>query len=186
MGKTSSPLPVKLIVGLIARDEALFAKALKALMKKFGPADLLGPIYDFDLTDYYEKEMGRGLKRRFISFERLVPAEHLAKIKIHTNAWEKKLSGARGLRDINIDPGYISLSKLVLATTKSFVHRIYIGRGIFEEITLYFKDGSFTAGPWTYPDFRKETHIALFNKIRKTYYGQLETIYGLSQLYRCV
>lgn len=186
MGKILSPLPVKLIVGLIARDEASLTRTQKALAQKFGPADFSSPIYDFDLTDYYEKEMGRGLKRQFIGFKKLIPAERLAGIKIHTNACEKKLSGGNNSRNINIDPGYISLSKLVLATTKSFVHRIYIGRGIFEEITLYFKDGTFTAGPWTYPDFRQETHIAFFNKIRQAYYEQCETTYGLSQLYRCV
>lgn len=186
MGTTLSPLPVKLIVGLIARDETLLDKTRKVLAKKFGPADLSSPTYDFNLTDYYEKEMGRGLKRQFIGFKKLIPAEHLAGIKIHTNTLENKLSKTKGRRDVNIDPGYISLSKLVLATTKSFVHRLYIGRGIFEEITLYYRDGTFTAGPWTYPDFRQETHIAFFNRIRQAYYEQCETTYGLSQLYRCV
>lgn len=186
MGNTLRPLPVKLIIGLIAHDDGLFDKTQKALTRKFGPADLVSPLYDFDSTDYYEKEMGKGLKRKFLSFQGLIAPERLAGIKRYTNSLENRLSRNRGRRDINIDPGYVSLSKLVLATTKSFVHRIYIGRGIFEEITLYFKEGSFAAGPWTYPDFRQQTHIAFFNGIRNTYYGQLEAAYGLSQLYRCV
>ncbi|MBI5872903.1 MAG: DUF4416 family protein [Candidatus Omnitrophica bacterium] len=186
MGNITSPLPVKLICGFIANDEALFQKAEKLLTKKFGPADYKSPVFRFDLTDYYSKEMGKNLKRRFLSFEKLVPAQRLPEIKIFTNLLEKKLSRDPGKRDLNIDPGYISLSKLVLATTKSFVHRIYTGKGIFQEVTLYFKDNTFTAGRWTYPDYRSDSHIALFNEIRNKYYDQVEKKYGQSQLHRCV
>lgn len=179
-------LPAKFIVGLIAGDPALFKKTALILAKKFGPIEETSPLYDFNLTNYYEKEMGAGLKRQFVIFKKLLPAEKLSDIKIYTNKLEFILSHKRDKRDINIDPGYISLSKLVLATTKSFVHRIYAGRGIFEEVTLYFKGHTFCPGPWTYPDFKSETHIAFFNKVRERYYKNLENKYGLSQLYRCV
>ncbi len=186
MGKTTQPLPAKLICGIITNKEELFSSAEKILIKKFGCLDSTSQVFDFNLTDYYREEMGEPLKRKFFSFVRLIPAEKLPEIKIYTNALEKKLSAHSSKRDINIDPGYISLSKLVLATTKNFAHRIYSGKGIFNEVTLYYKDNGFCPGPWTYPDYKTEPHIAFFNKIRKIYYEQIKTKHGLSQLYRCV
>ncbi len=186
MGKTAKPLPVKLIAGLIANDPVLFTSAKKILTKLFGKIDSESAIFDFNKTDYYEKEMGKDLKRLFLSFEGLMPAGRLVRCKLLTNAIEKKLSRGLKNRAINIDPGYVSLSKLILATTKNFAHRIYAGGGIFEEITLSFKDSTFQPGEWTYPDYRSADHIAFFNEIRKKYYLQIEKKYGLSQLYRCV
>ncbi|HAJ56207.1 MAG TPA: DUF4416 domain-containing protein [Candidatus Omnitrophica bacterium] len=186
MGEPTRPLPVKLITGIIANDTALFTQAEKLLTKKFGPADITSTVFEFDLTDYYSKEMGDGLKRKFISFERLIPAERLPECKLAANRLEKKLSSNNDKRDINLDPGYITLSKLVLATTKNFAHRIYAGRGIFQEVTLYFKNNTFCAGRWTYPDYKTDSHIAFFNKVRNKYYEQIEKKYGSSQLYRCV
>lgn len=186
MGKISRPLPVKLIIGLIGNTPGILEKTKNILARKYGPIDLASTLCVFDLTDYYAKEMGKDLKRQFLSFEKLIPCERLVQIKLAANALEKKLSLKPSARDINIDPGYVSLSKLVLATTKSFVHRIYVQRGIFEEVTLYFKNNSFVAGSWTYPDYKSESHIMFFNKVRKTYYTQIEKTYGACELYRCV
>ncbi|OIO36080.1 MAG: hypothetical protein AUJ74_03675 [Candidatus Omnitrophica bacterium CG1_02_44_16] len=180
------PLPVKLVIGLIAGELSIFKKTQDLLSRKFGKVDLISQVFSFDQTDYYEKDMGKGLKRVFLSFEKLIGPEQLANIKRFTNQLEKKLRQDAGHRSVNIDPGYISLSKLVLATTKSFVHRIYCKDGIFEEITLSFKGKTFTPGPLTYPDYRSTTHITMFNDIRNKYYEQIKKTYGLSQLYRCV
>lgn len=186
MGTPLKPLPVKLFVGLIAADKHLFQNIQHLLAKKFGPIDAISPIWNFDQTKYYEKEMGQDLKRQFFSFQRLISAEKLTLIKRYANALEKKFSRQDSRRQINMDPGYVSSSKMVLATTKNFSHRIYVAKGIFEEITYYYKDGTFQPGPWTYPDFRCETHIHLFNAIRKKYYEQIEKTYGLSKLSRCL
>lgn len=129
--------------------------------------------------------MGEGLKRKFLSFEKLINAERLAAVKRWTITLEKKLKDGAN-RTVNIDPGYLTLSKLVLASTKNFCHRIYAGGGIFEEITLFYKDATFQPGPWTYPDFRSPDHINIFNQIRGIYRSQTETRYGLSSLSRCV
>ena len=186
MGTLLKPLPVKLITGLISGNSALFTKTQKILVKKFGAIDIVSPIFAFDKTDYYEKEMGKGLKRIFVSFERLVEPCGLAAIKCFTNRLEKRLSAGQAKRTVNIDPGYVSLSKLVLATTKSYVHRIYVANGIFVEITLSYKNDTFQPGSLTYPDYRTESHITFFNEVRDKYYKQIEKKYGLSQLYRCV
>ena len=184
MGKIVKPLPVKLTIGLIAQDTAFFDKAKTILSKKFGKIDFFSPILTFDQTTYYEKEMGKDLKRLFLSFEKLISADKLVAIKLSTNKIEQKISLSHRHRCVNIDPGYIALSKLVLATTKSFLHRLYVGAGIHEEITLYFRKNTFEPGPWTYPDYRLPVTIALFNEIRKKYYEQIEKNYDHTQLYR--
>jgi hypothetical protein len=186
MGFPTKPNPVKLFVGAIFQEETHFEKAYAALSKKFGPLDFKSALLDFNQTNYYEKEMGEGLKRQFFSFKRLVPPEKLVVIKLTTNALEKKLSFKNAKRTINLDPGYISLSKVVLATTKSFSHRIYIGRGIYEEITLIFQKGSFNPTIFTYPDFRTDEYIQIFNNLRQNYYKTIESQYGSPRLPYCV
>ncbi len=184
MGRLPRPLPAKLITGLIWHDDKILEKSVRTLRRSFGPTDFRGPVFAFDLTDYYEAEMGPALKRTFVSFRRLIRPQDLAAIKEKTNAIERRLA-ASGRRRVNIDPGYVSLGKLVLATTKNHSHRIYAGRGIFEEITLVFCKGSFTPLVHTFPDYRQETHIEVFNAIRRLYAQQTQTTHGRAALSRC-
>lgn len=164
--------PVKLIAGFIFSDQRSLSSAQAVLRKMFGPFDMESPSIPFTHTDYYTQEFGRDLSRKFVSFKRLIDPKDLAMIKIRTNAIEHKLS-ARGRRLINIDPGYITLAKLVLATTKDHAHRIYLQKGIYSEVTLFFKDLSFQAWPWTYPDYRTEEYLAFFNGVRRSYAEQI-------------
>jgi len=171
MGKIKPHHKVKLIVGLIYKEDAVFDKVRLLLEKKFGKFDFQTNPIQFTYTDYYEKEFGAGLKRVFISFDKLIPPEKLAKIKILTNKIEERL--ARGAnRAINIDPGYLDLAKLILASTKDFRHRISIGNGIFAETTLFYQDKTFKSHELTYPDYRSAEYISIFNKIREIYAGQ--------------
>ncbi|MDD5018859.1 MAG: DUF4416 family protein [Candidatus Omnitrophica bacterium] len=186
MGIPQKALPVKLVIGLIANDPALFERAQKFLERRFGPIDQKSRIFAFNQTRYYQSEMGEGLQRVFLSFEKLIRAGGLPAVKIATNRLERRLAPLPSRRNINIDPGYISLAKWVLATTKNHSHRLYIDKGIFEEITLVFCRGSFGPLESTYPDYRQESHIAFFNETRNIYKTQVEKIYGASQLHRCV
>jgi len=186
MGTPLRPLPVKLITGLIATDTELLKHARKLLERRFGRADRVSSVFTFDQTRYYEEEFGTDLRRVFLSFEKLIGADTLAAVKRWTNSLEIRLSRSPHKRTINIDPGYISLAKLVLATTKNHSHRIYIRQGIFEETTLVFRGHTFAPLAWTYPDYRQESHIAFFNETREDYKQRIEKIYGVSQLYRCV
>ena len=161
-------LKVKLIIGFIYKDEAIFIKAKEKLRKQFGKIDFESTEIDFNYTDYYEAEMGKALKRRFISFTKLIPIQDLYRIKLYTNRLETKFLTAK-CRQINIDPGYMDLAKLVLATTKDYAHRIFLRKGIFAEITLSFRGSSFSANEWTYPDYRSQEYIDIFNQIRKLY-----------------
>lgn len=176
MAEANKPSPVKLVVGAIFASEGVLIKARQRLEKKFGPVDWQSQIMPFDCTQYYEKEMGPNLSRRFFSFTKLISLEQLAAIKLYTNQLEKRLSQekTKPSRKINLDPGYISASKLVLATCKNYSHRIYIGKGIFAEVTLRFHSGSFVPWPWTYPDYKSQDYLQGFNKIRQLYLKQLK------------
>lgn len=168
MGKVLKKKAVRLIASIIFKDKKYLDKAEKSLKKLYGPIDALEKILPFDYTDYYCDEMGSGLKRKIISFEKLIDKEKLAKTKLDTNSLEDSLS-IGGKRTVNIDPGYVTEAKLVLLTTKDYTHRVYIGRGIFAEVTLFFKEGSFRSWPWTYPDYASDEMISYFNKVRELY-----------------
>lgn len=175
MGKIKGHPPVKLIVGMITSDEKLLNIAEKMLADEFGNIDFHSEILSFDYTDYYEPEMGENLKRKFISFKNLIHPENLAEIKILTNELEKNfLIEGTEKRCINLDPGYLTAAKLVLASTKDHIHRIYLCKGIFAEITLQMQGKTFRPWQWTYPDYRSEEYIKIFNSIRQIYMKQLQ------------
>jgi len=165
MGCPRKPLPVKLIISIFGQKSDLFEILEKVLLKKFGLIDFRSEIFDFNQTQYYEKEFGANLKRRFISFKKLIIPDNLWKIKVITNRLEKKFKN-NNKRQINLDPGYITQANLILASTKEYSHRIYIKRGIHQEVTLIFKDETFWPLPWTYPDYQSKEYIDSFIKIR--------------------
>ncbi len=168
MGAISHPERAKLITGLFANDLDIIKKAADKLQKLFGPIDYESRILDFIHTDYYRKEMGQDLKRKFLSFKKTVDLKNICAVKLKTNALEERFK-KNGLRTVNIDPGYLDLAKLVLFSTKDYTHRIYLSRGIYAEVTLYYKDNSFQPWPWTYPDYKTDEHIGIFNEIRSLY-----------------
>ena len=171
MSRIKCPESVKLFVGLISNDIALINNIERVLVKRFGPVDFESNIFDFNCTAYYNEEFGENLKRKFLSFRKLINIERAAAIKILTNKLEKKFS-LDGKRRINIDPGYLSLSKLVLLTTKDFSHRIYLGRGIYAEATLRYTNKTFQPFEWSYPDYRSDDYVGFFNKVREGYARQ--------------
>jgi hypothetical protein len=175
MGIAKTPLPVKLIMAIFTNQLTLFPKIETQLEEKYGKIDFKSPIFEFDYTDYYKDEMGPDLKKRFISFENLIKLEEVHSIKNFTNALEKKYS-RQDKRAINVDPGYISSSQLVLASTKDYYHRIYLGKGIYAEVTLFFKGGTFQPLPWTYPDYKVASSVDIFNKIRGIYREQISNV----------
>jgi hypothetical protein len=180
MGQIRSHSPVKLIVGIIAAAPDLLAVVHQRLAGRFGRVDFASDVLPFDYTTYYETEMGKDLKRQFVSFESLIPAEELASAKCFSNGVECKFAkGDSAPRQVNLDPGYISAAKLVLASTKDHAHRIYLQDGIYAEITLKFYRKTFQPWEWTYPDYRTSTYIDIFNHIRHIYMEQLKGI-GLS------
>lgn len=171
MGKAKKHVPAKLIIGLIFKEQSILKKSKVVLKKAFGKIDFESPAFPFTYTRYYEAEMGGGLSRVFFSFSKLINPATLAKVKLFTNKLEDRFS-QRGKRRVNIDPGYLDMAKLVLATTKDYMHRIYLGKGIFAEVTLRFDDKSFKPWEWTYPDYKTKEYIDIFNCIRSIYAQQ--------------
>jgi hypothetical protein len=174
VGTAIKPAKVKLIFGLISSHEELFSSVEKLLAKKFGPLDYKSEILPFNLTDYYQEELGKNLKRKFISVEKVINPELLPQIKLFTNKIEKRFS-ISNKRRINIDPGYLSLGKLTLATTKDYGHRIYLEKGIFAEVTLFYNNNSFKPWQWTYPDYKTQSYIEIFNHLYKIYLTELRS-----------
>ena len=174
MGEIKKHSPVKLIVGMITADSALLSSAEDILSQKFGSVDFHSDTMPFNFTKYYIKEMGENLLRKFIGFEKLIQPEEIVEIKHFTNDVEKEfLLDGSSKRRINLDPGYITPAKLILASTKDHIHRIYLRDGIFAEITLQMEGHTFHPWQWTYPDYRSEEYIKIFNEIRQLYMQQL-------------
>ena len=159
---------VKIITGLIAGEKDLFEKAENALLKKFGPIDLQSEVLLFNHTDYYTEEMGKPLLRKFVSFKKLVKPDGIQKIKLFTNKLEDAFS-SNGKRRINVDPGYLTAAKLVLLSTKDYTHRIYLGSGIYAEVTLHYKYGVFEPWQWSYPDYKTPDYKNFFIGVRRKY-----------------
>ncbi len=168
MGIPTKHTPAKLIVGAIYNDEALFEKVKKTLVKKFGPLGLESRPFDFVYTKYYEKEVGPDLKRKFLVFRKTVPTENCYRVKLYANSLERRFSEGKR-RKINIDPGYFTLAKLVLFTTKNRSHRIALGNGIYADLELTFENKTFKPLDWTYPDYRSACYIDFFNSARNAY-----------------
>jgi len=173
MAEVRRPDNVKLICGMISAPAPpdLFAEAIEALSQAFGSADLLSDVMPFDLTDYYEPEMGRPLSRQFVSFAALVAPDVLVEAKLRTNEIEadfaKRRSGkGAARRPINLDPGLIAPSRLVLASMKDFSHRIYLGRGVYGEVTMMYRKGQWESLPWTFPDFASGRYDSFLTRAR--------------------
>ncbi len=136
--------------------------------KSFGRLEYLSGLMQFDQTDYYEAEMGKGLVRRFAAFSDLIAPDKLPEIKLTTNMIEKKLSKNKK-RTVNIDPGLLSAERVVLATGKNYSHRIYLGQGIYADLTLIYKGGEFLPLQWTYPDYVSSEILGMFSILRGRY-----------------
>jgi hypothetical protein len=172
----SSPRPpqaVKLVMSFLFKKEKEFAASLAEADQQYGPVDFLSEPLPFSFTDYYEREMGQGLGRRMASFGPLIPPGQLADIKLWTNALEARFLNERQGRKVNIDPGYLAASKFILATGKDYSHRIYLGGGIYGDLTLIFQKGAYRPLPWTYPDYASQPLIGLLNLLHKRYLWQL-------------
>ena len=172
MGTAREPQPVKLIASLLTGEPGLLARVREALAAAWGPIDLQSDLLPFDHTDYYAGELGPGLQRQILAFEGLVSPAELPAAQRPANELEQSLA-AGGRRRVNVDPGYVALGKLVLATTKDHTHRLYLGQGVYGEVTLAYQQGRFRPWPWTYPDYGSEEYCALFARIRDRYKAQL-------------
>jgi Domain of unknown function (DUF4416) len=181
MSQPRSPSPAKLVVSVLTNSRSLGDRIAHDLEQAFGTIELTGPWMEFDYTDYYTPEMGRPLYRRILVFKNLVAQSDLARIKLRTN--EIELQHAQGgKRSVNIDPGYLLYERFVLATGKNYSHRIYIGHGIYADLTLIYQKGAYRPLPWTYPDYADAAMGDFLLQVRQKYAEDIKESPGTEKL----
>jgi len=170
MGESSPHPPALLLLAAFSRYEAALAWARDRASETWGLPALESPAFEFTETDYYRPTMGTGLRKIFFTFPQPFDPAELAGVKLRTNRWEAEYAQAAGHaepRPLNLDPGYLTLAKLVLASTKDFAHRIYLDRGIYAEITLHYTRGRWQHHQWTFADYRREDYQEFFSRCRE-------------------
>ncbi len=168
MAQIKPVTPVKFFIAILTPRDFEREALLTTLSLLWGVVDYVSPSYDFECTDYYENEMGPALSRFFVSFRHLIAPESIAAIKLMTHAmeWERSVAGNR---PFNLDPGYLDYQKVVLASLKFGGQKIHINQGVYADLTLYYRKGSFTTFPWTFPDFQSPTYYSALLEIRRLY-----------------
>ena len=146
-------------------SQEVFNNAAPRLKGLFGHVYYESPPLNWNFSTYYNGELGAPLYRQFMFFEKLVDPVFLVDAKLAMCEIEKEFSTG-GNRQINLDPGYMSLAKVVLASRKNYSHRIYLGRGVFCELELFYQEGRFNPLPYTYFDYRDDHFLAFFTKAR--------------------
>ncbi|MUM76240.1 DUF4416 family protein [Pseudodesulfovibrio sp. F-1] len=175
MSTPKIPPPGLLIMSVLsARWNEVWPGLLGELETRFGPAGHVSELFPFDQTGYYDEELGTPIGRRLLAFDALRPLDELARIKLDTNAIEAAhAAGTR--RCFNLDPGFLTLERLVLATGKNFSHRIYLGQGIWADLTLIWQRGRWSDFPWTFPDYAGPEMKSRLTKLRQLYKTKLNT-----------
>jgi hypothetical protein len=163
---------VKLFSGIMFSDNETLNRVIEILKNKYGEIDFVSEEYPFDFTDYYKEEMGISLKKKIISFKKLIGREKLVKIKLDTNEIEDQLS-KENKRAVNLDPGYLTLHNVILASAKELPHKIYLAKGIFGDVQLEYRNKHFIETPRAFPDYRTEKIKQILEKVRNIYKTQL-------------
>lgn len=169
MGDILPVRPALCLIAVTAGSEQALQWACQRAAPIWGDIALRSPVFDFNQTKFYEAVMGPNLKKQLIAFERLMDPASLPEAKLASNQWEREYASlVPGLvpRPINIDPGYMTEAKLVLASTKDRDHRIYLREGIYAEITLYFNQRQWRTSRWTYPDFKQPEYFEFLTNCR--------------------
>ena len=168
MGQPKIADNVKLFAAITFNNQNNYKQVKQILIKEYGQIHLESEIYDFTFTDYYAAEMDSNLKKQFVAFQPLIRPENLIEIKLWTNEVEKQFS-INDKRQVNIDPGYLTNANIVLATTKNYSHRIYLGQGIYGDVHLRYIKHQFQSLEWTYPDYKQKLAIEFFTQLKKLY-----------------
>ncbi len=167
--------PVKLLVAILWSDLKILHQALAQMQERWGTIDFNGPDRPFDVTDYYQAEMGVDIRRRLVSFSELIAPEDIVAAKLSCNDLEGELS-PQHCRRVNLDAGYLDHSKFVLASCKFAGQKIHLGKGVYADLMARYQAGRYQPFEWTFPDFRDGRYDDELNHIRLTYLGQLRSL----------
>ena len=179
MAQIQQVQPVKFIVGILAISEDALARARELIDQRLGAIDFASDIWPFTHSNYYAKEMSDKLLRQFVSLTAPGDPSGIAELKLASNAAELADAEARGRdsrRAINLDPGYITPAKLILATTKDYSHRVYLAQGIYAEVTLQYHKGHWEGFAWSYPDYAGPTYHHFFCQVRESLLEELRSL----------
>ncbi len=171
MSEPVIPSKAKLFIGLLFSTEDILYGVEKILCKKFGDIDFRTKSIPFVHTKYYG-DMGTAQFKVMLSFRKLIRREDIVEIKLYTNRLEKRFAENK-IRKVNIDPGYLTLSNVYLATCKDFFHRTYIRKGIFLENEYRYVAKRYQPWDWTYPDYQKPEYLFFFHEVRRMYHNQI-------------
>ena len=182
MGQPTTPTPVLPLLAAFSRHPEALDWARRRACEAWGPIEAESRAFAFRETPYYEATMGSDLRKVFFAFARLGDPAALAETKLTTNRWEEQYAASAGHpepRPLNLDPGYLTLGKLVLASTKDFAHRIYLAQGIYAEVTLYYRQGRWQHHQWTFADYRRSDYQAFFSQVRESLHRKLRDLPNL-------
>ena len=174
MGNIRDDRPALRVMAVSSRYDEAFDWAIEKATQHWGPVELSSSRFEFSETGYYTKSMGTGLKKQLLAFSNRIGQEEVVESKLESNQWEDDFRNSADWeveRPINLDPGYITEAKLVLATTKDRDHRIYLRKGIFAEVTLFYQGHRWQSSRWTYPDFQRDDFHAFFDQCRDYFRG---------------
>ncbi|MEW5773789.1 MAG: DUF4416 family protein [Thermodesulfobacteriota bacterium] len=168
------PLPALMVLSVLSADWGPWWPDIRnELAPVFGECDFVSELLDFSHTPYYDSELGTPLARRILAFRDLAPQERLADLKLETVRLELAHARPDGTRRMNLDPGLLTQERLVLASGKNFPHRVYLGRGIYADLTLVYTRSGWQNQPWTFPDYASPQMHALFSVLRERYRDRL-------------
>lgn len=171
MSEPVIPAKAKLFVGILFSTEDVLYAVEKLLIRKFGDIDYRTKNIPFVHTKYYS-DMGSAQYKALLSFRKLIRREDIVEIKLYANRLEKRFSENK-TRKVNIDPGYLTLSNVYLATCKDFFHRTYLRKGVFLENEYRYVAKRYQPWEWTYPDYQKPEYLFFFHEVRRMYHNQL-------------
>ncbi len=176
MGNVRETRPVLLLLAMFSRYERALAWARQRAVSAWGEIALESERFAFHETRFYEQAMGSDLQKQLMVFETLINPSRLPQLKLQTNEWEQQYAAEPSVpepRPLNLDPGYLTEAKLILASTKDRDHRIYVGEGIFAENTLFYQAGVWQNRPWTYPDYQRADYHQFLTRCRDYYRRRL-------------
>lgn len=174
-GKKQDVVPVNLLLGILTARPQLLDETIQEIVKILGPFDFRSEWFPFTVTDYYDQELGSPIFRCFLSLKQLVEPSYIIEVK-HQIALLEDRYRENGWRKINIDPGYFDFYKLVLASFKVGAFKIYLGQGVYGDMTLLYSKGKFTPFEWAFADFASGKYNDVFLTIRNLYKKKLKEL----------
>ncbi|HAN99242.1 MAG TPA: hypothetical protein DCQ98_18245 [Planctomycetaceae bacterium] len=171
MGEQRTPPAALRFAAVYACEPSLFDWFEQIVAPAWGEVELRSPIWATDETGYYHRTMGASVVKRLFAFERPMSLDELVPDKEAAGLWERQGAAAfpdAPERPINIDSGYLTEAKLVLATTKDREHRLHVARGMYAEVTAWYRRDGWRFPDWTYPDYRRPEVIEFLELARRT------------------